>query len=126
MVNPFRRGVVSGDVAKAQRDPPDEPMNLLSDRKQLALVRQGRWKRLLEDFPPARRGILLWVEQMNDVQGPRVQVWENTVDWLTALYIVRYGENEAFWPEQLSAADVDRARQWQLGDIPQGVKGVDK
>lgn len=63
-----------------------------------------------------------WERDMIDRHGPKVRVWRNTVDWITALIIVRYGEAEYFWPHALDAEDVHRARRWQYGSRqPEGI-----
>lgn len=107
--------------AVLQREPPEESHELLKDREQLAIVRKGRWLELLGSFK-VRKEIKQWAALMAAEYGKRVQVHENVVDWVTALYIVRYGENEGYWPAELSDADVVRAHDWAKGKLPLGVK----
>lgn len=126
MANPFKKREVGPGPLKALRDHPVEPVHLLSDREQLASVRKDRWRKLLKSFDEPRTEILSWAEQMAAVHGPEVIVWQNQLDWVTALYVVRYGENEAYWPRQFSDHDVRRAIQWQTqqGALPKGVRYV--
>lgn len=64
-----------------------------------------------------------WVAWMTDHCGsPTVKVWHNTLPWLEALMVVRYGEAIEFWPPAFSADDVLRAQEWSQGQLPNGVK----
>lgn len=123
MVNPFKRAV-KADALKPLCDMPEE-QHLLGDREQLKKVREARWKKRLASFPQPRAKILIWAEQMTAIHGnKKVRVWENEIDWIMALYIVRYGENEAYWPPNLSDRDIQRAFRWQADPraIPDGVR----
>jgi hypothetical protein len=57
--------------------------------------------------------------------GKTVRIHNNTVDWVTALLIVRYGEAEYHWPEDgtFTTEDVARAKEWlnNPGKLPEGV-----
>ncbi len=71
-------------------------------------------------IPPELRA---WAEEMAAAYGPRVQVWHNTyTSWLVALAVVRYGEAVEHWPPAFDALDVQRARDWQRGKSPAGVR----
>jgi hypothetical protein len=64
--------------------------------------------------------------------GPKVRVWNNTMSWLAAFLVVRYGENLTHWPSrdasgkrQFSDADNQRARSWAIrNEWPDGVTPV--
>lgn len=86
--------------------------------------RAARWEPIVKAMlVPAE--LREWERDMIDLHGPAVQVWRNTVDWITALVIVRYGEAEYFWPHELDAEDVHRARRWQYGSrTPEGITYV--
>jgi hypothetical protein len=107
------------------RELPEETHELLADRERLARVRLARWSALLGTFQ-VRQDVLGWARRMAALNGPRVQVWENTVGWVMALYIARYGENEAYWPETLTDEDWQRAQQWERDDTlrPRGVRYI--
>ena len=47
------------------------------------------------------------------------QTWHD--NWLVALMIVRYGENEAVWPSTVTPQDLQRAQDWFSGKTPIGV-----
>jgi len=113
-------------AAEMLREPPAESAELLSDVVELAIVRSRRWRALREEFPTPASPVLDWAQKMT-IKHKRatVRVWNNITDWVTALYIVRYGENEAYWPEQLSDDDVRRAERWLAGELPQGVRYLD-
>lgn len=92
--------------------------------QQLAAIaedRAARWAALragLEESADARS----WAAKMTVLHGsPNVQIHRNRLDWITALYVVRYGEAEDYWPTSLTADDVRRADRWFLGDRPEGV-----
>lgn len=63
-----------------------------------------------------------WVAWMTERHGPTVKVWHNTVPWLEALLVVRYGEAVEHWPAEFSEGDVLRAQEWSQGKLPNGVK----
>lgn len=83
--------------------------------------RLTRWALLLADREESAT-IRQWVGAMSaKYQSDTVRVWNSPVPWITALYIVRYGESEHYWPASLTPADERRAQRWLAGDIPLGV-----
>ena len=62
-----------------------------------------------------------WAGMMGAIHGPNVLMHRGgtrpgyPVDWITALLVVRYGEAEYFWPEELGDEDLARARAWLSG-----------
>lgn len=115
----FDRGAPPARVHRAH---PVEDVDLQADRPRLAQVRKGRWKKLRETFPEVSPEIAEWESHMKAAHGDTVQIHENVTDYVTALYIARYGENEAYWPPSLSEHDVRRARAWARGKLPLGVR----
>jgi hypothetical protein len=117
-------------MAELLREPPVEDGDLLNDRARLAGARVARWAALRESFPPPRDYIQAWAERMRaNHQSPWVHVNSKPhegyivfVDWITALYVIRYGENEAYWPEELNDLDLGRALAWERGKIPANVQ----
>ena len=66
--------------------------------------------------------VALWANRMAAVHGPEIRCYNNTVDWITALLICRYGEAEYFWPDDtFTPGDIARAAEWSAGKIPEGV-----
>ena len=86
----------------------------------IATDRAARWAALL-DGRDELAGVREWAAQMTIAHGAEVQVWRTRLPWLAALYVVRYGEAEHFWPHLLTADDLRRARQWSAGELPNGV-----
>ena len=87
----------------------DAMLNAIADdrKERWAALRQAR-----TELGP----IVQWAERMAAKHGLTVQVWRTAgLDWLTALYIVRYGEAESHWPPQLTLDDLTRALQWERG-----------
>lgn len=81
----------------------------------IATDRKARWKAFLADHTELG-AVTAWAERMAQRFGPTVQVWATPkLDWITALYIVRYGEAESYWPAQLSLDDLRRALDWERG-----------
>jgi hypothetical protein len=62
-----------------------------------------------------------FVSAMATLHGPRVRVWRNTLSWLAALAVVRYGEALDHWPAAWSIEDLQRAQRWLDGKVPEGV-----
>lgn len=90
----------------------------------IAADRASRWAKLLKGRTELPQ-ILDWANQMTALYGPRVMVWRNRLPWITALYVVRYGEAEHFWPAQLTAGDLERAHGWAMrGDTPGAVRYI--
>lgn len=79
--------------------------------------RRTRWASVVGamDVPPDLKE---WAAEMTARHGPKVRVWENELDWITALLVSRYGEAEYFWPETFSAEDLHRAQTWMDGTRP--------
>lgn len=102
---------------KPYRPTPIESPELQLDRRRLRIERLLRWTAFLAKYP-ARQEILDWTERMTAAQGPQVQVHENILPWPIALYVVRYGEAEGWWPAQLTDDDVRRALAWESGERP--------
>lgn len=86
----------------------------------IAADRIERWRPLVAAMKVPEQ-LAEWARQMTDLQGPRVMVFAQTLDWLTALLVARYGEAEYNWPAAFSADDVRRAWRWLGGDKPEGV-----
>jgi hypothetical protein len=75
-----------------------------------------------------------WAQRMADRhKSPTVKVWHNTLPWLEALLVVRYGEAVdgvdakgkpiKHWPKATTVADYGRAMDWESGkEIPEGVR----
>jgi hypothetical protein len=117
-------------MAEILRKPPVEDDDLLRDRPLLGRARMARWAALRESFPAPRDEIQAWADRM-DAKYQRAEVHVNSrpaegyivyVDWVTALYVIRYGENEAYWPAELTDQDVGRALAWERGKIPANVQ----
>jgi len=67
--------------------------------------------------------ILAWAERMDARTGPTVKVHHNTVPWVQALLIVRYGEAVEHWPGATTVADHGRAMDWESGkEVPEPVR----
>lgn len=67
--------------------------------------------------------IKAWAERMATAnESPMVKVWHNTLPWVEALLVVRYGEDVTSWPKATSIADWGRALDWENGkEIPHAV-----
>ena len=59
--------------------------------------------------------IEIWAARMTAKHGRFVQMWANTVDWPTALLILRWGEAPEHWPAEFGEDDVRRALTWEAG-----------
>jgi len=66
-----------------------------------------------------------WIARMAaHVGGDIVTVWRTPTDHLSALAVVRYGEDPRRWPGEWTAEDVVRAIRWERGeDVPGAVTG---
>ncbi len=63
-----------------------------------------------------------WAVAMEQKYGPKAKVWMHDVDWVTALMIVRYGEDASQWPKEFTEEDAKRAMTWFTGaNIPEAV-----
>lgn len=87
-------------------------------RAAIQLDRAARWGELLGSREE-NAGIREWAARMAEAKrNPLVQMRGHAMPWVTALYVVRYGESEHYWPAQLGEADLARATQWLLGKTP--------
>jgi hypothetical protein len=79
--------------------------------------RRMRWAPLVKAMtvPPELKE---FAAEMTARHGPKVRVWENDLDLITALLVARYGEAEYFWPETFGDDDVRRAQTWMDGSRP--------
>lgn len=67
-----------------------------------------------------------WAKKMEGKRGKRgahladniVVVGHLPCDYITALMVVRYGQNPDFWPPVFSPEDYERALGWEQGSIP--------
>lgn len=67
--------------------------------------------------------IKAWAERMATRTGPAVKVNHNTLPWIEALLVVRYGEAVEHWPAATTIADYGRAKDWEDGkEIPEPVR----
>ena len=67
--------------------------------------------------------IRAWAERMEARTGPTVKVAHNTLPWVQALLVVRYGEAVEHWPGATTVADYGRALDWESGkEIPEPVR----
>ncbi len=64
-----------------------------------------------------------WATRMSQRYGPKVRIWQNTLPWLEALMVARYGEEPSTWPAEFSGDDVDRALAWMRGRRVGTMKG---
>lgn len=67
--------------------------------------------------------LVTWAKRMAQRYGPQVRVWQNTLPWLEALMVARYGEEPSSWPADFSLDDVDRALAWMRGRRVGTMKG---
>jgi hypothetical protein len=64
-----------------------------------------------------------WAERMTLRFGHSVKVHHNTLPWVQALLVVRYGEAVEHWPGATTVADYGRAMDWESGKaIPEPVR----
>jgi len=117
-VNPEQEALRERELALAAEH---SPAGLDAQHAAIAADRAARWAALL-DGREELAGIREWAAQMAARHGRSVGVWRNRLPWIAALYVVRYGESEHFWPHTLTDDDLRRARQWAMGDLPNGVR----
>lgn len=69
-----------------------------------------------------------WAARMSVKYGEKVKVWHNVLDWVSALYVVRWGEAVEHWPDVLTEKDIQRAHDWEggRGSIPNGLQYLPK
>jgi type 1 glutamine amidotransferase len=70
--------------------------------------------------------VKVWAAGMEAKHGPKVRVHVNPMPWIEALLVVRYGEAVGNWPAEFSEKDIARAVRWAAGEVPQGVKLIEK
>lgn len=71
---------------------------------------------------PVPKELMEWSRYMQAKYGDTVKVHQSIYsNWLIVLLIVRYGENESYWPSSYSEADIQRAASWFHGNKPEGV-----
>ena len=87
----------------------------------IANDRSERWATYLQEHE-TRQEILDWADAMTALHGPVCRFYNNTVGWVIALLITRYGEAEYHWPtEGFTTEDISRAERWQKrGEMPTG------
>lgn len=84
----------------------------------IRLDRANRWGELLKDREELA-GIRSWAQAMTTrYRNAQVLVGGHALPWITALYVVRYGESEHYWPAHLGADDLARASRWYFGATP--------
>jgi len=94
------------------------------DRKEYARICAERMKMFREhiaqmEVPPE---LAAWASAMEQKYGSKAKVWCHDCDYITALMIVRYGEDVSHWPEEFSNNDIDRALTWYQGkNVPHAV-----
>jgi len=74
-----------------------------------------------------------WARLMAKRFGPLVKIHQNTLPWLEALMVARYGEEPSSWPAAFSTDDVHRALAWMKGKrhekkhgrVPFGIQYLD-
>lgn len=62
--------------------------------------------------------VRLWATRQEGRFGPIVKVHHNFMPWLAAFMVVRYGEEPAHWPNQLTAEDEQRVNTWDTNRNP--------
>lgn len=80
--------------------------------------RAARWKEHVS-ASDVRPEIVTWSATIVQRFGKKVRVHHNVVDWITALFIIRYGEAEYHWPMEFTDEDLQRATDLlggRLGD----------
>jgi hypothetical protein len=87
----------------------------------IRLDRSSRWTALLKGREESG-GIREWARLMTArFESPAVAIRGHRLSWVMALYVVRYGESEHYWPAQLDEADLARATRWYTGATPRDV-----
>lgn len=81
----------------------------LDGYRELAALRRAAYREHAKaaKLDPA---IAALVTQLVERFGPKVKVWHNVVDWLSAILISRYGEAIEHWPATLTVDDARRIR----------------
>lgn len=82
----------------------------------IAHDRRTRWAALLAGREESS-DIRTWATAMAALHGASVRIHRTRgLDWITALYVVRYGEAEDYWPERLGPDDLIKAQRWYRGE----------
>jgi len=100
-------------MAKKYSDYKPDELNELPYAQVLA-IRQKAYAEHVAAMP-ADEEIAAWAARMASKHGRFVQMWANTVDWPTALLILRWGEAPEHWPAEFGEDDVRRAVTWEAG-----------
>lgn len=80
--------------------------------------RLDRWTTLLR-AREERAGVRDWARRVTKRTGSATCLINgHELPWICALYVVRYGESEHYWPAELGEADVARATRWEFGKLP--------
>jgi hypothetical protein len=80
----------------------------------LLALRADAYRRHIEKMDVPER-LADWAQRMTKRYGPVVKVWRNRLPWLSALMVVRYGEDPIQWPPAFTDEDIDRADAWARG-----------
>lgn len=88
----------------------------------IAQDRSKRWDEFRTTFV-VRPEVVAWAVAMTEKHNAvTCRYYNNTVDWVNALLICRYGEAEYHWPTNgFTDEDVKRASEWLSGNTPEGV-----
>jgi len=97
------------------------PMGLDAQFRAIATDRAARWAQLLADREESGEARTWAATMAAQHRGQLVRVHRTTVPWIMALYVVRYGEAEDFWPAQLGADDMVKAHLWLGGPKPEAI-----
>lgn len=93
--------------------------------EQILRLRAAEYRRSVNHMDVPHE-LIAWVDLMTRRFGPTVRVWKNTIGWLEALMVVRYGEDPMQWPAAFSPDDIKRARLWSAkGKTPKGITYLD-
>jgi len=85
--------------------------------------RLKRYSKYLSEYPPSE-AVTAWAVEMSKKYGTQCRYWNNTVSWVTALLICRYGEAEYHWPAtgELTEGDMSRAGELLKGQFPEELR----
>ena len=67
------------------------------------------------DHMAGRHGERVFVHRIEILEGRRLRAELFAFDWLTALMIVRWGQEASKWPQDFAAEDIQRALEWEKG-----------
>lgn len=105
-------------ICEAAKESKQNPFDLIS------ADRIERWNAILLEIAIPDE-IHQWKDAMQKKHGPAVVVHGMILGWINALFVVRYGQAEWFWPGALTADDLKRAQRWLAGEIPEGVRYIE-